>query len=246
LSASAPAASSTASFLIKTSRHWSITHPILPFYRKLAGRGRCLSPAAAEAFTNPDTMPRWEARRILFAIADMEGSIVFGGRKEDLGKRIPATDLNKGEKLVVDGKQVAGCYLPRRWTSGDPARGGRLPRQCEPGYPVQRYRRRVGGSGLGGILAFTLTRSLRELTAATQALAKGELGHQVRVRSQDELGALAVSFNRMSSELQRSNDLRRRMTADIAHDLRTPLSVILGYTEALSDGKLEAPARFTR
>jgi len=93
---------------------------------------------------------------------------------------------------------------------------------------------------LGGILAYTLTRSLRELTAATQALARGELGHQVKVRSQDELGALARSFNQMSSELQRSNDLRRRMTADIAHDLRTPLSVILGYAEALSDSKLVA------
>jgi signal transduction histidine kinase len=44
----------------------------------------------------------------------------------------------------------------------------------------------------------------------------------------------------MSSELERLNELRRKMTADIAHDLRTPLSVIMGYTEALSDRKLEA------
>jgi signal transduction histidine kinase len=84
-----------------------------------------------------------------------------------------------------------------------------------------------------------MTRSLRELTAATQLLAKGKLGHKVKVRSHDELGTLANSFNLMSTELERSNDLRRQMTADIAHDLRTPLSVIMGYTEALSDGKLE-------
>ena len=43
----------------------------------------------------------------------------------------------------------------------------------------------------------------------------------------------------MSEELEHSNRLRRKMTADIAHDLRTPLSVIMGYTEALNDGKLE-------
>jgi signal transduction histidine kinase len=95
---------------------------------------------------------------------------------------------------------------------------------------------------LGGILAYTLTRSLRELTAATKLLAKGELGHQVKVRSQDELGILAGSFNQMSSELARSNELRRQMTADVAHDLRTPLSVILGYTEALNDGKFSGSA----
>jgi two-component system sensor histidine kinase BaeS len=92
---------------------------------------------------------------------------------------------------------------------------------------------------LGGILAYTMTRSLRELTAATQQLAKGKLGHVVKVRSRDELGTLADSFNQMSTELERSNELRRQMTADIAHDLRTPLSVIMGYTEALSDGKLK-------
>jgi two-component system sensor histidine kinase BaeS len=58
------------------------------------------------------------------------------------------------------------------------------------------------------------------------------------VRSQDELGELATSFNLMSAELERSNELRQRVTADIAHDLRTPLSIILGHTEALNEGVL--------
>ena len=92
---------------------------------------------------------------------------------------------------------------------------------------------------LGILLARTLTRPLRELTAATQALSQGSLGQQVTVRSRDELGMLAGSFNRMSADLAQASQLRRQMTADIAHDLRTPLSVILGYTEALRDGKLE-------
>ena len=58
------------------------------------------------------------------------------------------------------------------------------------------------------------------------------------VRSQDELGQLAASFNQMNAELAHSRDQRRQMTADIAHDLRTPLSVILGHSEALNDGIL--------
>jgi signal transduction histidine kinase len=80
---------------------------------------------------------------------------------------------------------------------------------------------------------------VRELTAATQVVAQGELGHQVPVRGQDELGELAASFNRMSADLAHSAELRRQMTADVAHELRTPLSLIMGYTEALSDGKLQ-------
>ncbi len=91
----------------------------------------------------------------------------------------------------------------------------------------------------------TLTRPVRELTAATQALAQGELEQQVPVRSQDELGELAASFNQMSADLARANELRRQMTADIAHDLRTPLTVMAGYLEALRDGVLQpSPERF--
>lgn len=91
---------------------------------------------------------------------------------------------------------------------------------------------------IGVALARTISRPVRELTAATKALAGGDLGHQVPVRTKDEVGELAQSFNQMSADLARSNQVRKQMTADIAHDLRTPLSVILGYSEALADGKL--------
>ncbi|MFC2054666.1 sensor histidine kinase [Chloroflexota bacterium] len=91
---------------------------------------------------------------------------------------------------------------------------------------------------LGLFLARTLTRTLRELTEATRAVAKGDLTQRVTIRSHDELGELALSVNQMTADLKHSRDLRRKMTADIAHDLRTPLSVILGHAEALSEGAL--------
>jgi signal transduction histidine kinase len=91
---------------------------------------------------------------------------------------------------------------------------------------------------LGGFLAFTMTRSLRDLTDATVEIARGRFGKQVKVRSKDEIGELSASFNQMSLELQQATQARQQMTADIAHDLRSPLSVITGYAEALSDGKL--------
>ncbi|MBT7599445.1 MAG: HAMP domain-containing protein, partial [Anaerolineae bacterium] len=83
-----------------------------------------------------------------------------------------------------------------------------------------------------------LTRPIRELTAATRAVADGDLEQVVPVRSQDELGELANSFNRMNENLARSLNLRRQMTADIAHELRTPISIILGHAEGVHDGGL--------
>jgi signal transduction histidine kinase len=98
---------------------------------------------------------------------------------------------------------------------------------------------------LGIVLARSLTHPLRELTAAISAMAAGNLEQRVSVRSRDELGDLAAAFNQMSADLAHSNDLRRQMTADIAHDLRSPLTVIAGYLEALRDGVLTpTPARF--
>jgi signal transduction histidine kinase len=91
---------------------------------------------------------------------------------------------------------------------------------------------------LGLFLARSLTRPVRELTTATRTLASGKPGQPVPVRSADELGELAASFNQMSADLVRANQSRRQMTADIAHDLRNPLTVIGGYLESLQDGKL--------
>ena len=210
-------------------------------YRSWNGVETVFRPGSLETFPPPESQPRWEVRRSLFTIADDRGVVVFGGGPDHLGKPLSSGDLKKGEPLTVDGQTVGWLlFTPAldRWQAGTPE--GNFLVSVNQATLLSALAATLVALVLGGILAYTMTRSLRELTAATQALARGELGHQVKVRSQDELGALARSFNQMSSELQRSYDLRRRMTADIAHDLRTPLSVILGYAEALSDGKLTA------
>jgi two-component system sensor histidine kinase BaeS len=154
-----------------------------------------------------------------------------------LGHRIPADELAQGVEIEVDG-QVVGTAL----VTGDPP--PLAPREVR--YLMRTNRASLYAAlaailialFLGIFLARRLTRPVRELTAATRAMAQGELEQQVPVRSQDELGELAAAFNQMSADLTHANELRRQMTADIAHDLRTPLSVIAGYAEGLRDGVL--------
>jgi signal transduction histidine kinase len=95
---------------------------------------------------------------------------------------------------------------------------------------------------LGGILILSFTRPIRKLVNGTIKVAGGDLGYQVNIRSADELGQLADSFNNMSRDLAVADQSRKQMTADIAHDLRTPLSILHGYTEAMSEGKLDGNA----
>jgi signal transduction histidine kinase len=92
---------------------------------------------------------------------------------------------------------------------------------------------------LGAVFARTLTRPIRDLTRAAEALRQGSLGDQVTIRSHDELGRLTLTFNQMSTDLARATHARRQMTADIAHDLRTPLQVIGGYIDAMVEGDLQ-------
>jgi len=98
---------------------------------------------------------------------------------------------------------------------------------------------------LGLWLAHTLTHPLGELTEAIRRMSAGQLEQRVDVSSQDELGQLGEAFNQMSSRLSQAVKQRRQMTADIAHDLRTPLTVIAGYVEALRGRVLQpTPQRF--
>jgi signal transduction histidine kinase len=89
---------------------------------------------------------------------------------------------------------------------------------------------------LGLILTRTLVRPLNVVRDAAQRIGAGDLAYRVPVASRDEIGDLARQFNEMASALERDELLRRQMMADIAHELRTPLSVIRGHVEALQDG----------
>ncbi|QIN85378.1 HAMP domain-containing protein (plasmid) [Rubrobacter tropicus] len=90
--------------------------------------------------------------------------------------------------------------------------------------------------GVGLLLARQISGPLRDLTAAARRVAGGDLEGRVPVRSRDELGELAAAFNSMAEAVGRQQALRRRMAADVAHELRTPLAVIQADLEAMLDG----------
>jgi two-component system, OmpR family, sensor histidine kinase BaeS len=92
--------------------------------------------------------------------------------------------------------------------------------------------------GLAVVLATNLIRPLKALNAGAQKIAAGKLGHRVEVKSKDETGRLAESFNVMANSLQKSEEARKRLLADVAHELRTPLTVIKGTVDAMIDGVL--------
>lgn len=92
--------------------------------------------------------------------------------------------------------------------------------------------------------ASAVTRSLAPLMAGTRALAEGNLDYRVDVSSVSlaEVHALADSFNQMADRVQQSQQAQRDFVANVSHDLKTPLTSILGYSQALLDGAAGTPA----
>lgn len=89
------------------------------------------------------------------------------------------------------------------------------------------------------LLARKILRPIGILTSAAQVMGRGDLSHRVRLRRGDEIGQLADTFDAMAASLEQSAHQRKRMTSDVAHELRTPLSNIRGYLEAAQDGVAE-------
>ncbi len=171
------------------------------------------------------------------ALADMDGRILIPTRQFALDSIVPPDLLAAGIPLEVDGMQVGAVLVDDQPPPRNPA---------EEAFVTQTNRALwIGALGatavaivLAVVMARTLTRPLLELAHASRQMAQGDLQQTVPVRTQDELGELATAFNHMSAELERVNQIRRQMTADIAHDLRSPLTVLSGYLEAMEDGSL--------
>jgi two-component system OmpR family sensor kinase/two-component system sensor histidine kinase BaeS len=92
---------------------------------------------------------------------------------------------------------------------------------------------------VGGIAFRRLGAPLADVMAAADAVAEGDFSARVRENLPGELGQLARSFNRMAAELARTEQQRRNLTADVAHELRTPLQIIQGNLESIQDGVYE-------
>lgn len=152
---------------------------------------------------------------------------------------IPAAANGQGT-ATVDGHSI--LYAAR------PSAAGRVVLIRAAGLAFAEWRPFLGSlilAGLGGallaavlafVLARRLTRPIGDLAAATRRLAAGEREVAVPVTGDDELADLGRAFNDMSAELARARESQRSFLESVSHELKTPLTSIRGYGEALEEG----------
>ncbi len=162
-----------------------------------------------------------------------QGSVVVVGV---MALAAPSTgSASRGTPIMVNGVQVGSAVIEA------------VPQQQLPAARAEAaILRTVGLASLAAVLlalavsvavSRRITRPLVALAAATRALERGDpLASQLLRPGPGELGQLSSAFAGMATALQREDALRRAMTADVAHELRTPVTILRGSTEQLLDG----------
>jgi len=172
----------------------------------------------------------------VLVLADERGRVLAGPQTLTA---LSGTDLAEAQPLVVDGRTVG--YLLVRSPEGRTSSTDLIFRVNRAIWIAAAAVGAVAVLVSGG-LVLGLLRPVRELTDASRALARGDLARRVRVVSQDELGELSSAFNQMAENLERLEQLRKDMTADVAHELRNPLAVMQAQVEGILDGVYPATA----
>lgn len=183
-------------------------------------------------------------RRLPYVVVDPSGAVVGGNIGFSESERPPDIERWLPMPIEVDGQTVATAYF-----ADDRTRG--LPREvlAQLRFAEDVFLREIGialilalltgaaaAAAMAVFLARQITRPVRTLRESAEAVADGDFSRRTGIERHDDIGALAHAFDQMSETLERNEESRRQLFADIAHELRTPLAVIRSTVQALGDG----------
>lgn len=172
-------------------------------------------------------------------LADARGVVIADSTGVLAGQRYPEQQLAAGMPVVAAGQQVGTILVGSMVEPALNPLDQDFLRSVNLAVLLSAIAVGVVALGLGSLFLLHITAPVRDLTQAAEAIAAGDLKQRVAVRTDDEIGRLARAFNTMTDSLDRAESLRRHMVADIAHELRTPLSLVRGSLEAILDGMYE-------
>ncbi len=182
----------------------------------------------------PAGQDMWTGMGLRVVVADATGQVAADTANELNGAVLPEAARNQAVPVLVEGNTVGFVVVAPL-----------LRRDAPELVFLQTMTRTVLVVALGmgllsvgvaGFIAHQITSPLRRLAAAAHRVAHGDLSVRVPVEGVEDLADVSLAFNRMTAALEQQQELRRRLMNDVAHELRTPLSVIQAQVEALLDG----------
>ena len=171
-----------------------------------------------------------------FTLVDSDGVVQWSNSGDEEGSLFSGKYKTEGLKLLDPEENVVGYLLVNQ-------DGGPVVNQVTPF--IERMNRALVLAGtIAGLaalfLAILISRQLLKpvsaLMKASESISSGDLTARVKISSNDEFHTLGNTFNQMAENVQSSDERKKALTADVAHELRTPLSVQKAQLEAMIDG----------
>ncbi len=189
----------------------------------------------SSSIINALKIPPDDKGNLPFTLTDANYEVILAGGMYRPGDILLTIDQNRSLPIKYNGINVGFVDIRSPMPVPEPARDRFIQRM--------QLSLLIGGSaaillslGLGFFFSRFITKPIRELTNAAQEVSNGNLNQRVQIHSRDEIGQLSIVFNDMTDKLNKLIKSQKQMTADIAHELRTPISVILGHAEGIHDG----------
>ena len=199
---------------------------------------------ATRALTEPDlkiSRPQREGPR--FWVFDLDQKVVSDSLNKDLGKplsQFPSDNkiTKQWDEIKVKNQTVGYYWQDNRLNTTNSKLAKTIGTSIVQAMIIGLVITSLVALFLGMLLTRHFTKPLNHLMEAVRNVSKGNLSSRVNVKGNGDIEVLARDFNRMTEQLTRNEEVRRNMVADIAHELRTPLAVILGKLESIQEGVL--------
>jgi two-component system, OmpR family, sensor kinase len=209
------------------------------------------------------------ARQIRMLLVDPDGKVVADSAGEAVDQYVGQTDSREvaaarwpvmGEWVSPNRQRLSFVALP-----ATPVRAIRSPLPADALVVILATQDRnrllldlLPSLGVAAVLALvisalaawltarSLTRPLQRVTAAAEAISRGHYDPGLQIDSPDEVHRLAESFNNMASQVKASQQSQRDFVANVSHDLKTPLTSIRGFAQAILDGTAQSEDGYRR
>ena len=188
-------------------------------------------------------------RDVAIQVLNNEGEVIFDdswaakahknrGHQQSIAVTPPPSDQVVSSPIVLDDGTTVGSV--RVWAFGSDA----LLTKTDAAFRLNSYGAIwaaaaiavVLASFMGSMVANSLTRPIRRITRTAQAMRNGDLTARTELEGEDEIGKLGETFDGMAASLESDIKMEKRITSDVAHELRTPLMAMLATVEAMQDG----------
>jgi len=177
----------------------------------------------------------WGALGQRMILVDGQGIVISDTAGELDGQTLTSTQLANGAPVMVNDTLAGTILVTPNDFAGTNTLAGQFLASVKQSIILSVVFASMIALLLGAILFFQITAPLRQLNKAASGIANGDLSQRVAIRSHDELGELSQTFNQMAESLDRAETQRQHLMADIAHELRTPITVIQANLEAMLD-----------